>query len=103
MDHFSQEHIPFFDQVTMKRMKDADLSVLYRVKTITLSEFFALELKFTIDTLIKSLNTTFKQKFLEPSDFQKQAFVEKNSIGISGKVCSICGFMLSLSARERPE
>ena len=34
-------------------MKDAALSVLYREKTITLSEFFALELTFTIDTLVK--------------------------------------------------
>ena len=82
----------------MKRMKDVALGVLYREKTITLSEFFAFELTFTIDTLVKWLNTTFKQKFLEPSNFQKQAFVEKNSIGISETVCSICGFMLPLSA-----
>ena len=100
LDHFSQEHISFFDQVTMKKMKDAALSVLSREKTTPLSALFALELKFTIDTLVKWFNATFKQKFLELSDFQKQAFVEKNPIDFCETVCSIRSFILSLSARE---
>ena len=77
LNHFSQEHIPFFDQVTMRQVKDPALSVLSGEKTTSLSEFFALELKFTIDTFVKWFNAKFKQKFLELSDFQKQAFVGK--------------------------
>ena len=30
LDHSSQEHIPFIDQVTMRQMKDAALTVLSR-------------------------------------------------------------------------
>lgn len=37
-----------------------------------------LELKFTIDTLIKWFNATLKPKILELNNFQKQAFVEEN-------------------------
>ena len=77
LNHFSQEHIPFFDQVTMRQVKDPALSVLSREKTTSLSEFLALELKFTIDTFVKWFNAKFKQKFLELSDFQKQTFVGK--------------------------
>ena len=29
-DHFIQEHVSFFDQVTMVQMKDAAMRVLYR-------------------------------------------------------------------------
>ena len=83
----------------MRQMKDTDMGVLYREKTTALSEFFALELKFTIDTQVKWFNATFKQKFLELSDFQKHAFAQKNAIDFSKKNCCICGFMLSLSAR----
>ena len=74
----------------MRQMKDTDMGVLYREKTTALSEFFALELKFTIDTQVKWFNATFKQK---------HAFAQKNPIDFSKKICCICGFMLSLSAR----
>ena len=83
----------------MRQMKDTDMGVLYREKTTAGSEFFALELKFTIDTQVKWFNATFKQKFLELNDFQKHAFAQKNPIDFSKKICCICGFMLSLSAR----
>ena len=53
LDHLSQEHIPYFDQVTMSQMKDAAMKVLYKENTVALVELFASELKFTIDTLVK--------------------------------------------------
>ena len=45
---------------------------------VALAELFMLELKFTIDTLIKWFNATLKPKILELNNFQKQAFVEEN-------------------------
>ena len=53
LDHFSQDHVQFFDPITIKKMRDSALSVLSKQKTTSLSEFFTLELKFTIDTLVK--------------------------------------------------
>ena len=80
----------------------ATLSVIQR-KSYGVIEFFALELKFTIDTLVKWFNATFKQKILELSSFQKHAFVQKSPVEFSKTICCICGFMLSLSARDGHE
>ena len=85
LDHFIQEHVSFFDQVTMVQMKDEwgrdewgrdewGISI-----EVALAELFTLELKFTIYTLIKWFNATLKPKFLELNNFQKQAFVEENA------------------------
>ena len=72
-------------------------------KSYGVIQFFALELKFTIDTLVKWFNATFKQKILELSSFQKHAFVQKSPVEFSKTICCICGFMLSLSARDGHE
>ena len=63
LDHFSQDHVRFFDIITMKQMRDSTLSVLSKEKTTLLSEFFALELKFTIDTLVKWFNSSLNKNF----------------------------------------
>ena len=55
------------------------------------------------NTLVKWFNATFKQKFLELSSFQKHAFVQKSPVEFSKTICCICGFMLSLSARDGHE
>ena len=64
----------------MSQMKDAAMRVLYKENAVALAELFALELKFTIDTLVNWFNSTIKTKFLELDNFQKQAFMEKKSI-----------------------
>ena len=103
LDHFAQDHFCFFDPVTIKQMRDAALSGLAKEKTTPLSETFLVELKFTIDTLIKWFHATFKSRFLELSDFSKRAFLERSPLDFSKPTCSNCGFMLSVSAREGPE
>ena len=61
-------------------MKDAATNVLIKQKSTPLSELFSIELKFTIDTLTKWFNITFKSKFLELNDIQKQIFVKENPL-----------------------
>ena len=78
LNHFSQEHVRFFDAVTFIQMKDAATNVLIKQKSTSLSELFSIELKFTIDTLTKWFNCTFKSKLLELNDIQKQIFVKEN-------------------------
>ena len=51
ISHFKQEHIPFFDQVTLRQLEDAASAVAFREKSTSLAEMFCSELKFTIDTL----------------------------------------------------
>ena len=70
---------------------------------VAFAELFALELKFTIDTLVKWFNSTIKTKFLEVDNFQKQAFMEKNPLDLAKIACSICGFKLCLSSYEGHE
>ena len=84
-------------------MKDAAMRVLYKENTVALAELFALELKFTIDTLVKWFNSTIKTKSLEVDNFQKQAFMEKNSLDLAKTTCSICDFKLCLSSYEGHE
>ena len=91
LDHFSKDHIQFFDPITIKQMRKTALCILAREKTTSLSEFFSVELKFTIDTLTKWFNATFKSKFLELS------------VDFSNTACSICSFKPSVSVREGPE
>ena len=80
LGHLSQEHIPYFDQLSMSQMKDAAMRVLCKENIVALAELFASQLQFTIDTLVKLFNSTIKTKFLELDNFQKQAFMEKKSI-----------------------
>ena len=84
-------------------MKDAATNVLIKQKSTPLSELFSIELKFTIDTLTKWFNSTFKSKFLELNDIQKQIFVKENPLDWSKAIFSICGFKLFTSVKERPK
>ena len=40
LNHFSQEHVKYFDQVTFKESKDSVGNVLNKTKLILLSEMF---------------------------------------------------------------
>lgn len=82
------------------QMKDDAMRSLYREETVALAELFALELKLTIDTLVKWFNATIKPELLELDRLQKQAFIEKNPLDFSETTCSICGFRFCLSSYE---
>ena len=51
LNHFKQEHIPFFNRITFYQLKDAPTAALACEKSASLAELFSVELKFTIDTL----------------------------------------------------
>ena len=64
-NHFSQEHIKYFDAVTFNQLKDATTDALVRQKSTLLYELFSTELKFTIGNLVKWFNDVYRSKFLE--------------------------------------
>ena len=69
LDQFSQEHILFFDEVTMAQMKMLlPKSLTEKQKTAALAQLFTIELKVIIDSAIK-------RKFLELNYLQKLAFI----------------------------
>ena len=103
LDHFRNEHIPFFNRVTFKQLKDATTSVLAREKSTSLSELLSVELNFTIDTLNKWFKSVFKSKFLEINEIQKQIFAKENPIDPSKTCCCICGFPLDTEASHGHE
>ena len=62
ISHFKQEHVPFFDQVILRQLKDAVSAVSFREKCTSLAEMFSVELKFTVDTLKVWFNKIIKPK-----------------------------------------
>ena len=103
LDHFPQEHIKYFDPVTFNQLKDLATNVLVRQKSASLSELFSVELKLTIDTLVRCFNGIFKLKLLELSEIQKQIFVKENPLNWSEMCCCICRFKLSTNTKEGHE
>ena len=49
--HFKQDHVQFFDQVTLKQLKDAASAVAFRESCTSLPKMFSAESKFTVGTL----------------------------------------------------
>ena len=45
LNHFSEEHVKYFDKVTFKQLNDSVTNVLNKVKSTSLSEMFSTELK----------------------------------------------------------
>ena len=80
LDHFSHEYFTFFDAVTFSQMKDAATNVFINQKSTSLSELFSIDLKFTIETLTIWFNNSFKSKFLDSNDIQKQISVKENPL-----------------------
>ena len=73
ISHFKQEHVPFFDQVTLRQLKDAASAVAFREKSTSVAEMFCLELKFAIDTLKLWFNKIIKPRFFEVDYGQKDS------------------------------
>ena len=91
ISHFKNEHIPYFDQVTFRQLKDAASAVALREKCTSLAETFSIELKFTIDTLKLYFNKIIKPRFNELEYSAKNNFQENNPL-TGNTLCCICGF-----------
>ena len=79
LNHFRQEHFPYFDRVTFNQLKDAATSVLAREKSTSLSQLFSVELKFTVDILNKWFKHAIQSKSLELNDILKNKHLEKKT------------------------
>ena len=66
ISHFRQEHVPLFDQVTLRQLKDGASAVAFKEKCTSLAEMFYIELKFTIDALTLWFNRIIKPRLFEP-------------------------------------
>ena len=91
ISHFKSEHIPFFDQVLLRQLKDAASAVALRKKCTSLAEMFSLELKFTVDTLKGWFNKIIKPKFFEVDHDKKSSWRKQNPLRNKTNCC-ICDF-----------
>ena len=80
--HFKPEHVPFFDQVILRQLKDAASAVAFREKCTSLAEMFSVELKFTVDTLKAWFNKRIKPKFFEIDYNKKDSWKKKIQLQI---------------------
>lgn len=99
LSHFRQEHVPFFDRLTFRQLKDATSAILAREKATSLVGRFSVGLKFTINTLNNWFSSTVQPKFLELNKSKKQVFIMENTLIHSQAPCSICGFLLDVEAK----
>ena len=65
ISHFRQEHVPLFDQVTLRQLKEGASAVAFKEKCTSLAEMFYIELKFTIDALTLWFNRIIKPRLFE--------------------------------------
>ena len=79
ISHFKPEHVPFFDQVILRQLKDAASAVAFREKCTSLAEMFSVELKFTVDTLKAWFNKIIKPKVFEINYNKNDSWKKKSS------------------------
>ena len=78
LNHFSEEHLKYFDKVNFKKLNDSATNVLINTKSTSLLEMFSTELKFNFDVLVKWFNDIFKSRFNELDELKKQKFIREN-------------------------
>ena len=93
LSHFKPEHVPFFDRVILRQLKDPSSAVGFREKCTSLAEMFSVELKFTVETLKAWFNKIIKPKFFEVGYDKKDSWKEKNPV-TNETLCCICDFPL---------
>ena len=93
ISHFKQ-HVPFFDQITLRQLKDAASAVAFKEKCTPLAEMFFIELKFTIDALKLWFNKIIKPRLFELECSQKDHFKKENH-NTNTTLCSICDFPIN--------
>ena len=91
ISHFKQEHVTFFDQVTLRQLKDEASAVAFKETWTSLLEIICIEIKFTIDSLKLWFNKIIKSRFYELDYSQKGFFKEKHP-HTKETLYSICGF-----------
>ena len=99
ISHFRQEHVPFFDQVTLRQLKNGVSAVAFKEKCTSLAEINCIELKFTIDSIELWFNKIIKPRFFEIQYSQKEHFRQKNPI-TNQTLCSICDFPMDPQANN---
>ena len=97
LSHFKPEHVPFFNNITLRQLKDAASAVLCREKCTALAERFSTELKFTINTLKDWFNRIIKPKLFEIDCIVKTDWRKKNP-ATPKTTCVICDLPLVAEA-----
>ena len=70
--------------------------------SFALSEMFSVELKFTIDGLLKSFSNICKSSFIELDILKNQKCEKTSSVNWSETKCIICSFKLSVGSSFGP-
>ena len=100
--HLKLKMLQFVDSVTLNKFKDKGLKVYGKKSSFALSEMSSVELKFTIDLLLKWFYSLYKMRFLELDTLTKQNYEKSNKTDWTKTTCCICDFKLSLGASYGP-
>ena len=94
LSHLKPKMLQFLDNVALNQLKDAGLKVYLKKSCFALSEMCSVELKFTIDLLVKWLYSIYKMGFLEIDQLAKQTYEKNNRIDWAKTNCCICDLKL---------
>ena len=86
----------------LKQLKGAGLNVLNKKSSFALSEVFSIELKFTIDLLVKWFKQEPKSKIFEIDTLAKQKYKKENKIDPLKTNCCIWNLRLDLNSANGP-
>ena len=74
LSHLKSQMLQFLDKVMLNRLKDASLKVYLKQSCFALSEMCSLELKFTIDLLVKWFYSIYEMRVFETDALTKQTY-----------------------------
>ena len=102
LSHLKDQMLQFVDPVMLNQLKDTCLKVYNKECSFAVSEIFFVELKFTIDLLVKWFHQTYKSRFLEIDALTRQIYEKNNEIDWTKTKCCICDFKLNLDLAQGP-
>ena len=100
--HLKQKMLKHSDYVMPNQLKDAELKVHEKKSSFSLSEILSIELKFTIDNLLRWCYIVHKTRFLSLYTITKQKHEKENKIDWLVTKCVICDFKLSVGSSFGP-
>ena len=94
VNYLTAEQLKYKDEITIKQLRDAALSVNSKNNPNAIAEMFSIELKFASDCLLKWFNAKYKKTELTLRE--KKDYELKNPIDWEKGKCQICTFPLDV-------
>ena len=83
LSHLKEKMLQYVDPITLDQLKDVAINVFQKKSSFGISEILSVELKLTIDALLKWFYNIYKSGFVENDTLTKQKHEKKHPIDLS--------------------